>query len=234
MHEYSATETDFALAAVRDREAARHNPYAAFRDPISIEDVLNSRPICTPLKLLDCCAPKDGAAALVLCSGELAKKYIDSPIYISALGEYHDDSCLIPFHSSKSITQFISVNQAAKQAYAAAKISPSELDLAEIYAPFSSHELMIPEDLGFFPKGGMIQAIRDGQTCPGGLIPINTDGGLLSRGHPAMVTPFYQMIALVKQFRQQAGRMQLDQLERALMHCEAGMLNSSMVFILES
>ena len=106
------------------------------------------------------------------------------------------------------------------------------VDVAEIYAPFSSHELMIPEDIGWFERGGMIEAIVDGRTEIGGTIPINTDGGLLSRGHPWTVTPFYEIIAIAKQLRGEMGANQVSNARVGLVHCEAGMLNNSLVMIL--
>ena len=86
----------------------------------------------------------------------------------------------------------MAISQAAKEAFKTADITPQEIDVAEIYAPFSPHELMVPEEIGWFSKGGMITAIENGDTEVGGKIPLNTDGGLLSRGHPWAVTPFYE------------------------------------------
>jgi len=114
-----------------------------------------------------------------------------------------------------------------------ANCKPNDIDVAEIYAPFSPQELIISEDLGFFKKGEMIKAIQDGSTEIGGEIPINTDGGLLSRGHPAMVTPFYELISVIRQLREEAGKNQVEKAEMGLMHCEGGMINNCMVFILQ-
>jgi len=96
MHEFGATEEHFAIASVRDRMNAIHNPWAAFKEPIAVEDVINSRPLCSPIKLLDSCASLDGAAAVVLASEEKAKEIADTPVYVKAVGEYHDDSCCVP------------------------------------------------------------------------------------------------------------------------------------------
>ncbi len=234
MYEFGATEEHFAIASVRNRKNAVHNPWAAFREPIAVDDVLNSRPLCTPIKLLDSCASLDGAAAVVLASKEKAKGIVDTPIYIKAVGEYHDNSCCVPTDQcDKSLTTFIAVSAAAKNAFRQAKLKPFDIDIAELYAPFSPQELILPEDLGWFEKGEMVQAIQDGSTEIGGKIPINTDGGLLSRGHPAMVTPFYETINIVRQLRGEAGKVQVDGAETGLMHCEAGTLNSCMVFIFQ-
>ncbi|MBS7248965.1 MAG: thiolase family protein [Candidatus Jordarchaeales archaeon] len=232
MYEYGATEEHFAAACVRNRNNAMHNPWAAFTTPITVDDVLSSPVLCSPLKLLDCSAARDGAAAIVLASEEKAKKITDTPIYIAGVGEHHDNSSFIPTDScDKPITTFVAAKEAAQRALKMAKISVDEVDVAELYAPFSPQELMLPEDIGWFRKGEMVRAIMDGSTEIGGKIPINTDGGILSRGHPAMVTPLYETISIVRQLRGEAGRVQVDGAEIGLMHCEGGMLNNCMVFI---
>ena len=232
MHEFGATEEHFAMASIRDRKNAFHNPWAAFREPITVEDVLNSRMLCSPIKLLDSCASLDGAAAVVLASEEKARQITDTPVYIKAVGEHYDNSCFVPTDGcDKPLTSFVAARKAAKEAFKRAKLEPKDVDVAEVYAPFTPQELMLPEDIGWFKKGEMVKAIKDGSTEIGGKIPINTDGGLLSRGHPSMVTPFYETINIVRQLRGEAGRIQVDGAEIGLMHCEAGTVNNCMVFI---
>jgi len=235
MHETGAQEEHFALAAVRNRSNAMDNPLAAFTAPITMEEVMKSRQLSSPLKLLDSAASLDGAAAVVVASEEFAQKVCDKPVYITGWGQYHDNSCFVPTDGcSKSLSSFVSTKQAAEEAFKTANITPDDVDVAEIYAPFSPHELMIPEDIGWFNKGGMITAIEKGDTEIGGKIPINTDGGLLSRGHPWAVTPFYETIAIVKQLRGEAGKNQVDGARIGLMHCEGGMLNNALVIILKT
>jgi len=234
MHEFGATEEHFAMASVRNRKNAVHNSWAAFREPITVEDVLNSRTLCSPIKLLDSCASLDGAAAVVLASEEKAKKIADTPVYVKAVGEYHDNSCCVPTDQcDKSLTTFIAAREAARYAFRQAKLKPYDIDVAEVYAPFSPQELILPEDLGWFERGEMVKAIQDGSTQIGGKIPINTDGGLLSRGHPAMVTPFYETINIARQLRGEAGKLQVEGAETGLMHCEGGTVNNCMVFIFQ-
>ena len=234
MHEFGAEEEHFAMASVRNRKNAVHNPWAAFKEPIGVEDVLNSTTLCSPIKLLDSCASLDGAAAVILASEERAREITDTPVYVKAVGEYHDNSCCVPTdRCDKSLTTFVAAREAAKKAFRQAKLKPSDIDVAEIYAPFSPQELILPEDLGWFGKGEMIKAIEDGSTEIGGKIPINTDGGLLSRGHPAMVTPFYETINIVRQLTNEAGKSQVDKAETGLMHCEGGTVNNCMVFIFQ-
>jgi len=234
MHEFEATEEHFAMASVRNRKNAVNNPWAAFREPITVEDVLNSRTLCSPIKLLDSCASLDGAAAVVLASEEKVKEITDTPVYVKAVGEYHDNSCCVPTDQcGKSLTTFIAAREAARYAFRQAKLKPHDIDVAEVYAPFSPQELILPEDLGWFERGGMVKAIEDGSTEIGGKIPINTDGGVLSRGHPAMVTPFYETINIARQLRGEAGKLQVDGAETGLMHCEGGTVNNCMVFIFQ-
>jgi acetyl-CoA C-acetyltransferase len=234
MHEYGATEEHFALASVRNRKNAADNPWAAFRNSITLNDVLNSPVLCSPIKLLDSCAALDGAAAVVLTSEEKANQLTDTPIFIESVGEHHDNSCGVPTdRCDKSLTTFAAAKKAAGEAYKRARVKPDDIDVAEVYAPFSPQELILPEDLGWFEKGGMVQAIEDGSTEIGGRIPINTDGGVLSRGHPAMVTPFYEAINLVRQLRGEAGEVQVEDANIGLLHCEGGAINNCMVFIFQ-
>jgi acetyl-CoA C-acetyltransferase len=232
MHETGATEEDFAMAAVRNRKNAAGNPLAAFKKPIAVEDVLRSRYLSSPIKLLDAAASLDGAAAVVVASEDVARDLSPHPVYLQGWGLCHDNSCVIPTDDcSKSISHFTATREAARRAFQAAGIKPDDVDVAEIYAPFSSHELIIPEDIGWFENGEMVKAIRNGETDIGGKIPINTDGGLTSRGHPWAATPLYETISLVRQLRGAAGAIQVKDAKVGLMHCEGGMMNNGLVMI---
>jgi acetyl-CoA acetyltransferase len=232
MHETGATEEDFALAAVRNRKNAAGSPVAAFTKPITVDDVLNSRSLASPIKLLDSAASLDGAAAIVVASEESARDLSSHPVYLLGWGLHHDNSCIIPTDDCrKSISHFTATREAAKRAFQSAGIRPDKVDVAEIYAPFSSHELIIPEDIGWYQDGEMVKAIRSGETKINGRIPINTDGGLTSRGHPWAVTPLYETINLVRQLRGEAGSIQVKNAKVGLMHCEGGMMNNGLVMI---
>ena len=194
---------------------------------------MKSKPLCTPIKLFDASSIRDGAVAIVLTRADLARKFTDTPILFKGFGQYHDCSLFTPTEVGKPLSSFIAVREAAKRAFTMCKISPQEIDVAELYAPFSPQELMLPEDIGWFPKGGMIQAIHDGATEIGGAIPINTDGGLLARGHPAFVTPFYEIVTLMRQLQGGAGKSQVAGAEKGLMQCEGGLINNCFISILE-
>ncbi len=232
MHETGATEADFALAAVRNRRNAAGSPLAAFRKPITAEDVIRSRPLASPIKLLDSAASLDGAAAVVVASEEVARDLSPHPVYLLGWGLHHDPSCVIPVDDCrKSICHFKATREAAESAFRSAGIRPGDVDVAEIYAPFSAHELIIPEDIGWYQDGEMVKAIRSGETEIGGKIPINTDGGLTSRGHPWPVTPLYETIQIARQLRGEAGPNQVTDATIGLMHCEGGMMNNGLVMI---
>ena len=232
MHETGATEEDFALAAVRNRKNAAGSPVAAFTKPITVDEVLNSRSLASPIKLLDSAASLDGAAAIVVASEEFARELSPHPVYLLGWGLHHDHSCVIPTDDCrKSISHFTATREAAKRAFQSAGIKPNEVDVAEIYAPFSSHELIIPEDIGWYQDGEMVKAIRSEETDINGKIPINTDGGLTSRGHPWAATPLYETINLVRQLRGEAGSIQVKNAKVGLMHCEGGMMNNGLVMI---
>jgi acetyl-CoA C-acetyltransferase len=232
MHESGATEEDFARAAVRNRKNAAGSTVAAFTKPITVKDVLGSRSLASPIKLLDSAASLDGAAAIVVASEEIARDFSPHPVYLLGWGLYHDNSCVIPTDDcGKSISHFTATREASKRAFQSAGIRPDDVDVAEIYAPFSSHELIIPEDIGLYQDGEMVEAIRRGETEINGRIPINTDGGLTSRGHPWAVTPLYETINLVRQLRGEAGTIQVKNAKVGLMHCEGGMMNNGLVMI---
>lgn len=232
MHETGAQEEHCAMAVVRDRKNARRNPLAAFTEPVTVSDVMHSPTLCSPIKRLDVCTALDGAAALVLASEDFAQNHCAKPIYVAGCGEYHDDSCYIPTDGcDKPIGSSIAVRGAVERACREAGVTAQEIDVAEIYAPFSYLELMIPEEMGWFDRGGMMAALERGETEVGGRIPLNTDGGLLARGHPWTATPLYEAITIVKQLRGEAGENQVEGARTGLMHCEGGMLNNAMVII---
>lgn len=233
MHECGATPEDFALAAVRNRKHAMKNPQAAFREPVTAEQVLKSRVLSEPITLLQCCAQMDGCAALVLTTEARARKLKKTPVFLRAVGEAHDNSSFVPVDGvAGEIARFAAVQRAAREAFQRAGLGPKDVDVTEIYAPFAPQELILPEDLGLVPRGGMVSAIRDGTTEAAGAIPINTDGGVTSRGHPWPVTPLYEFANIVRQLRGEAPN-PVPGAKVGLVHAEGGMLNSCVVTLLE-
>lgn len=206
MHEYGVPHEKIALAAVRNREHAAKNPIARYREPrITVADVMNSRLIADPCRLLECAPRDDGAAAMVLTTRERARDFKGTPILIRGQGEFHDPASFV----SKNLAELPGIGAAARRAYQKAGIKAADLDLAEIYAPFAALDLIILEELGLCPRGTAGDFIAEGNTHLGGKVPINPSGGLTSRGHPPYATELYGVIEIVKQLRGQAGERQV-------------------------
>jgi acetyl-CoA C-acetyltransferase len=213
MHDYGVSHEKIALAAVRNREHAAANPIARYREPrITVADVLNSRLIADPCRLLECAPRDDGAAAIVLAAGDRAADFRGRPIFIRGPGEYHDPASFI----SKDLSRLPGIGEAARRACARAGIKAFDLDLAEIYAPFAALDLIILEELGLCPRGAGGDFIAEGNTHLGGKVPINPSGGLTSRGHPPFASELYGIIEIVKQLRGEAGVRQVPGAELGL------------------
>jgi len=230
LHEYDATVEDLAQVAVTLRQFASNNPRAEHTKPITVDDVLGSKKICPPLRLLDCSSFSSGAAAVVVtCEDRAPARH--RPVVVSGIGEYHEAAHFAPLRAP--ITRFESAVNAAASAYDAAGRSPGDIDVAEVYGVFSATELMLYEDLGFFEKGLAARAVREGKTSGEGRTVFNPSGGRLSMGHPAGATPLLATVELVEQLRGSARGTQIDNANVGLLHAEHGMLNGSMVAILE-
>ena len=207
MHDYGVPHEQIALSVVRNREHAAKNPIARYREPkITTADVLNSRLVADPCRLLECAPRDDGAAALVLVAGDCAADFRGQPVYLSGLGEYHDPASFI----SKNLAELPGIGEAARRACAQAKIKVSDLDLAEIYAPFAVLDLIILEEFGLCSRGRAAEFIAEGHTHLGGKIPINPSGGLTSRGHPPFASELYGIIEVCEQLRGKAGERQIQ------------------------
>jgi acetyl-CoA C-acetyltransferase len=231
LHEYGASERDLAEVAVTLRRFASRHPRAEHQKPITVDDVMNSRTICPPLKLLDCSSFSSGAAAVVVTRDDIAPRDGVRRVTVAAIAEDHE-----PAHFASvrgPLTRFGSAERAAHCAYQVAGRSPADIDVAEIYGVFSATELMLYEDLGFFDKGKAVAAVRDGKTSGEGRTLFNPSGGRLSMGHPAGATPLLATVEAVEQLRGQAVGHQVPSADLALVHAEHGMLNGSFVGILE-
>lgn len=215
MTAYKATEEDLAAVAVKNHENGLLNPKAHVRKRITVEDVLKSPVVASPLKFLDCCPFSDGASAVILCSEEFAKK--SGRPYMEIIGSGRGASPAA-VQGREDITTIPSTVAAAKQAYKSAGILPKEIDFAEVHDCFTIAEIIDIEDLGFFPKGKSAQAVRDGATQRNGEIPINPSGGLKSKGHPIGATGIGQVVEVFEQFTGQAGERTVRDAEVALTH----------------
>ncbi|HTN11161.1 MAG TPA: thiolase [Acetobacteraceae bacterium] len=198
MKERGLTHEQLAMVAVIQREWAAMNPRAAFRDKVSVDDVLNSRMIAYPFRLLQCCLVTDGGGALILTSAERAGDFPTKPVYILGTGESAETpmiSQMADFTSSRAF------RVAGPEAFRAAGIAHKDVDHLMIYDAFAHLPIYGLEDLGFVGRGEAAQFIWERNTAPGGKLPMNTNGGGLSYTHTGM----YGMFALQESVRQMRG-----------------------------
>jgi acetyl-CoA C-acetyltransferase len=180
MKKFGTTEEDMAQVAVKNHKNAFDNPKAFFKKIITIDDVLGSRPISTPLKLLDCSPICDGASALALCRPGIAGEFDDDPIDIIGSAEASDSD----FVFRDEMASFKATLIASKRAYEMSELKPEELDFAEVHDAFTINELIAYEDLGFCKRGDSKKLIEAHETDLGGSLPVNVSGGLKAKGHP--------------------------------------------------
>ncbi len=198
MRQYGMTHEQLAMVAVVQREWARMNPRASYRDPITVDDVLNSRLIAYPFHLLECCLVTDGGGALILTSADRAADFPNKPVYILGSGE----SVETPMVSQmKDLTSSQAFRIAGGEAMRSAGISHGDVDHLMVYDAFAHLPIWGLEDLGFCARGEAPAFIEDGNTRPGGALPLNTNGGGLSYMHSGM----YGMYALQESVRQMRG-----------------------------
>ena len=190
LHEYDANREDISMVAVKNRYNAENNPRARFRDPVTIDEVMESVQIADPLRLYDCCPAADGAAAVVLAASDLAPSITQDPIQVLATAQTTGRSGAYRY---EDLTTFEATRSAAEQAYTEAGVTPADVDVVELHDCFSSAEVGDSEDLGFFSKGDGADAVAAGKTEVSGEIPINPSGGLLSKGHPVGATGIGQI-----------------------------------------
>ena len=198
MKQYGMTHEQLAMVAVAQREWAGMNPRASYRDPITVQDVLDSRLIAYPFHLLECCLVTDGGGALILVSAERAKDFPNKPVYVVGSGE----SVETPMVSQmKDLTSSQAFRIAGSEAFRSAGIGHGDVDHLMVYDAFAHLPIWGLEDLGFCERGEAAAFIAEGNTRPGGKLPLNTNGGGLSYMHSGM----YGMYALQESVRQMRG-----------------------------
>jgi acetyl-CoA C-acetyltransferase len=213
MMQYGTTREQLAKVAVKNHKHGSYNPKAQFQRPISIEDVLNSPLVADPLRLLDCSPISDGAAVAIIARSDIARKFTDTPVYVLGSGVATDT---IALHDRDDITTFKSIVLAAREAYKMAKVEPKDINVAEVHDSFTIAEILAYEDLGFVKKGEGGKLIDEGVTELGGKIPVNTSGGLKARGHSPGATGIAQIVEIVLQLRNDAGKRQVSNAEIGL------------------
>lgn len=216
---YGSGPDDLALIRVKASKYGALNPKAYFRKELTFEEASAGPYISSPLRKYDCCANADGASCVILARAEVAKEIQKKPVWIAGLGSATSSASLT---GRESLTNLLCAREAARQAYEVAGVGPADIDVAEVHDCFTIAELMAYEDLGFAPEGKGQTLIREGETYIGGRIPVNVDGGLLSKGHPVGATGGSQVRTIVLQLRGEAGEMQVPGAEIGLVHNVGG------------
>ena len=215
LSEFKATEEDFAAVAVKNHDNGLLNPKAHLRRKITIEDVMNSPVVASPLKVYDCCPFSDGASSVILCNEKFAKEHNKDYIQVIGSGRGGSPAAL---QGREHLTTIPSTKIAAEAAYKMAGIRPKDIDFAEVHDCFTVAEIIDTEDLGFFEKGQGVQGVRDGQTKRDGEIPINPSGGLKSKGHPIGATGVGQVVEVFEQLTGKADERTVKDAKIGLTH----------------
>ncbi len=215
MHAYGTTEKQLSTVAVKNHYHGSMNPKAHIQKEITLEQAMNSRVVAWPLKLYDCSLITDGASCLILTKPELATKYTDNPVQIIGSGQASDT---IGLYERETLTSLTAAKLAAKQAFDMADVQPKDVDLAEVHDCFTIAEIIAYEDLGFCGVGEGGRLAESGETRLGGRIPVNTSGGLKSKGHPVGATGTAQAYEMFLQLTGQADRRQVKDAEIGLTH----------------
>ncbi|MBN9196608.1 MAG: lipid-transfer protein [Microbacterium sp.] len=215
---YDMDPAVFALVAVKSRRHAAANPYAVFRDPLTVDEVLASPHIHGPLTRLQCCPPTCGAAAAVLCTPAFAAAHgIDASVRIRAQAMTSDRPDAFE-GDARALVGATIARRAADAVYAETGVDPLDIPVAEVHDCFTTNEVLAYEALRLTPDGTAEQFIRDGDNTYGGRVVVNPSGGLLSKGHPLGATGLAQCAELVWQLRGAAGARQVDGARLALQH----------------
>nr|HID59949.1 thiolase family protein [Desulfobacterales bacterium] len=235
MHNTGATLEDFARVTVKNRKNGAMNPNARFQKPVTIEEVMNSRVVATPLRLYHCCPLADGASAIILCSRDKLKtksRGITVAASVLASGVYGEgflqggSPASLKYPPSLGIVEL-----SVKQAYDIAGYGPEDMDLVQAYDTMAPAELWDIEKMGFCKTGEARHLLKEGVFDINGRLPVNTDGGLMSRGHPLGATGLAQICEIVSQLRGEAGPRQVERARIGLAHAMGAGPNSSVTIL---
>jgi acetyl-CoA C-acetyltransferase len=219
MHEYGTTEEQMAQVAVKNHHNGTLNPKAHMQKEITLEKAMASKVVAWPLKLYDCSLITDGASCLILTHPDLAKKFTDSPVHIIGSGQASDT---IGLYEREKLTTLKAAKLAGQEAYKMAGVEPKDLDVAEVHDCFTIAEILAYEDLGLCSSGKGGSLIEQGTTQLEGKIPVNTSGGLKSKGHPVGATGTAQAYEIYMQLTGQAEERQVKDAELGLSHNVGG------------
>lgn len=233
LREQDLTDEDLADLVVKNRAAGVHNPDAMYRSAVSRDEVLASRVVCDPLRLLMLCAPNEGAAAVVLRRGDLcapgAPRVLATALRSHLPGSVLDESTPLSGVDDTGITP--PTTMAADDAFAAAGIGPGDLDVVECQDTDAARELLVWQELGLCAPGEQAKLLAEGTFGPGGRVAVNPSGGLLSKGEPLGASALGQVVELVRQLRGQAGARQVDGARVGLAHTIGRGANASVAIL---
>lgn len=216
---YDTKRETFAKIANKARTHAAKNPYALFREVLSVEQILASDDVFDPLTRFQCCPPTCGAAAAVVCSDDFAKrKGVSSPVYIAAQTMTTDGPSTFDGKSMMKMIGYDMAKNAASQLYERASLGPKDVQVVELHDCFTTNELLTYEAIGLCEEGNGEQFVWDGNNTYGGQVVVNPSGGLLSKGHPLGATGLAQCAELVWHLRGTAGERQVPNAKVAVQH----------------
>lgn len=230
MHERGITRHDIARAAVSARKWALLNPDARMygKGEITIEEVLASRPIADPFNYLDCSIPSDGGGVILVTSAEIGRELSNQPAYVLGYGEQHARGTV----SGAGSLVDSGAMQSGAEAFASAGLGPKDIDVAQLYDAFSATPLILLENLGLCAQRASGDFYQSGACDPGGSLPVNTYGGLLSFGHTGDSSGMSVLIEGAKQTMGQAGARQVAKADKVLVHCYGGIMYDHTTLIL--
>lgn len=231
MAKYGTTSEQLAAVAVKNHANGMLNPYAQYRSKLTVEAVMKSLMVADPLHVFDCSPISDGAAAVVLCPLDMAKKISKKAVVrVAGVGHATDS---IALYRRENIERLPAVEESGKRALKMAGKTPTDVNLVEVHDCFTISEVCVIEELGLVPRGQGADAARSGLTANGGKIPVNTSGGLKSKGHPVGATGVAQIYELVTQLRGEAGERQVKNARVGMSQNMGGSGGSSVVHVLE-
>lgn len=215
MKRFGTTERQLAQVAVKNHKHGALNSKAHMRKEITLDQVLTSRVIAWPLKLFDCSLITDGASCAILTKPDLARRFTDTPVHILGSGQASD---AIGLYEREELTSLKATKLAAKQAYEMAGVEPKDIDIAEVHDCFTIAEIIAYEDLRLCKAGEGGKLVEEGATTLGSRLPVNTSGGLKSKGHPVGATGVAQVYEIFLQLTGQSGKRQVNGAECGLAH----------------
>ncbi len=231
MDEFGVTREELAEVTVKNRANGVDNPIAQYQEGVTVDDVLEARPIAPPVGMLDSCPITDGASAVLLVSPEYADENgLDAPASVVGSGA---SSASLALQDRDVLSRTRAAERAAERAYEHAGVAPEDVDVAEVHDCFTIAEILAVESLGFFERGEGAYAAVEGETAPDGRIPVNTSGGLIAKGHPVGATGVAQVVELAKQIEGEHPT-QVEGAETAVAHNVGGSGASTTVHVLQA